>query len=198
MDKYKIFLIVSILGVLVWSRIWTIHPDYWLLENLPVFAAFIVYILLLRYIQLSNFSYTLIAIYLILPLVTSRYGVSSVPIGHTLGEWLGSTRNLYDKLTHFAFGFLWVYPIKEYVQYLNKGKSKWDYYIPLITIIAAGALYEIFEWIAAISVNPVLANQFYGSQGDIFDTQKDMAIATIGALSAIALIYFYEKFRKTA
>jgi len=196
MTKYRLFLLVFFISTWIWSGINPPSYSYWLLENVPVFAAVLLFILLKDRIELSDLSYTLIVLYFITPLITFHYGVTSVPVGFYLGKLFATSRNLYDKVVHFAFGFFWFYPIQEFVRNINKGKSKWDYYIPLCTIVSGGAIYEIFEWVAAVTINPTLARQFYGMQGDIFDTQKDMAIALIGALTAMLVIVLLRKYKK--
>ena len=138
MSKYKIILLVIFILALVWSGIRPpASQQYWLLENSPLFLAILVFVLLELYFKLkiSNFSYTLIVLYLILPLIASHYGVTGVSFGEILGNWIGSTRNMYDRLTHFAFGFLGFYPVYEFVVSVNKKESLWNYYIPLETIM---------------------------------------------------------------
>lgn len=196
MNKYKLILLIIFAIILVWSGIHPISPAYWLLENSPIFFALLVFIIFDRYFKLSNFSYTLIAIYIIFPLATSHYGVTGVPFGHTLGELLGTTRNMYDRLTHFSFGFFSFYPIYEFVLSINKEDTARSYIVSLETILAFSAIYEIFEWIAAVTVNPILAASFYGSQGDIFDTQKDMGIAALGAIFAMCIVFLLRRYRK--
>lgn len=197
MNKYKLILLIIFIAVLVWSGI---NPPAgradWLLENSPIFVAILAFIILIRYIKISDFSCTLIVIYLVFPLIASHYGVTGVSIGETIGHWLGTTRNMYDRLTHFAFGFLGYYPIQEFVMSINKKEGLWNYYIPLEIVMASSALYEIFEWLAAVTVNPILAASFYGSQGDIFDTPKDMANAAVGALCALVIIFLYRKYKQ--
>jgi putative membrane protein len=197
--KYKIFLLVIFIAALVWSAI---NPPAgrsdWLLENSPIFAAMIVFILSVRYIKISNLSYTLIVIYLMFPLVAAHFGVTGVSLGNTIAHFIGTTRNMYDRVEHFLFGFLLFYPVQELVMFFKKDKEEsiWNYYIPLETIIAFSALYEIFEWVAAITVNPILAAAFYGSQGDIFDTPEDMANAVVGALAMMFIVFLYQKYGK--
>ncbi len=198
-DKYKIFLLGVFVVALILS---SINPPAggadWLLENSPLFAAIIAYVLSVHYLKISNKSYTFIVIYLMFPLIASHYGVTVVSLGNTIGHIIGTTRNMYDRLTHFLFGFLLFYPIQELVMFIKNEKKEtfWNYYIPFETIVAFSAGYEIFEWIAAVTVNPVLRAAFYGSQGDIFDTPEDMANAAIGALSIMLIIFLYRKYGK--
>jgi putative membrane protein len=197
MNKYKLFLLIVFIAVLIWSGI---NPPVgradWLLENIPIFAAMIIFSIFAYRLKLSSFSYTLIVIYLMLCLIASHYGVAGVPWGNTLGRFLGTTRNMYDRLVHFMFGFLGFYPIHEFVIYINKKESIWNYYIPLIIAMASTAVYEIFEWLAAVTVDPVLAASFYGAQGDIFDTQEDMAMVGTGAICALIIVFLFQKYRK--
>jgi putative membrane protein len=197
MSKYKLFLVLVFVAALIWSGINPpIGQSDWLLENSPLFVSVIALVIFARYLRLSDFSYTLIVIYLMFPLISSHYGVSGVPGGENIGHLFGSTRNMYDRLTHFLFGFLLFYPIQELLIHFNKKEGGWDYYIPFETIVAFSAIYEIFEWLASITVNPVLATSFLGSQGDVFDTQKDMWMAALGALCAMFITFLYRKYRK--
>ena len=196
MSKYRIFLITIFIIALVLSAI---NPpagrDDWLLENIPIFMAMAIFIFSFNHLKFSNFSATLLIIYLLFPLTASHFGVTGVPLGKIIGDIMGTTRNMYDRLTHFMFGFLCYYPAWELVKNINKRENIWNYYIPLETIFALSAIYEIFEWLAAITVNPVLAASFYGSQGDIFDTPKDMATAAVGAIIAMVLTYLYNRYK---
>jgi len=198
MTLYKKILITAFIALFTWSIInpvLTYH--YWFLETSPILIAILVFILFGRYFKLSDTSYALIVLYLALPLIASHYGVEGVPFGKTLGHWLGTERNMYDRLEHFTFGLIATFPIRDIVLYIMQKRNFWSlYYIPLETVISLSAIYEIFEWVAAVTVNPVLAGLFYGSQGDIFDTPKDMAVATIGALIAITLTFIYHYYKK--
>jgi putative membrane protein len=198
--KYKLFLLTVFLAALIWSGI---NPPSgradWLLENSSIFLAMLVFVISVRYIKLSNLSYTMIVIYLMFPLVAAHFGVTGVSLGNAIGHFIGTTRNMYDRLTHFLFGFLLFYPVQELVMHFNKNSEKesfWNYYIPIESILAFSALYEISEWVVAVTVNPILAASFYGSQGDIFDTPEDMANALVGALCIMLLVFLYRKYWK--
>ena len=121
MNKYKWIFSGAFIVALIWSGI---NPPAgnadWLLENIPIFVAIIAFIFLARFIKMSDFSYTLIIIYLVFPLLTSHYGVSGVPFGNEVSHFLGFSRNMYDRLTHFLFGLLWFYPIYETLVYFTK------------------------------------------------------------------------------
>jgi putative membrane protein len=198
MNKYKWILLIAFILILTWSGI---HPPAgnpdWLLENSPIFGAILVFVALARFIKMSDFSYTLLFIYLLFPLATSHYGVTGVPFGSTISHFFGFSRNMYDRLTHFLFGFLLFYPIYDLVLNITKKENGWSYYFPIEIIISLSAIYEIFEWLAAITVNPVLGAAFYGSQGDPFDTPEDMACALVGGILAMIIVFYFKKYKKS-
>jgi putative membrane protein len=189
MSRYKLFLIGVFLVAWVWSGINPVYPHDWWLENYLVFIFVPIVLLLARYFKLSNASYTLITIYMILHVIGSHYTYSEVPFGDTLAHWFGTERNMYDRLVHFAFGFLLAYPIREVFMRLSSAKGFWSYYFPLDLVGAFSALYEIIEWIAARNVDPAAGLAFLGAQGDVWDAQKDMLVAIIGAFLAMFIIF---------
>lgn len=126
---------------------------------------------------------------MIMHVIGSHYTYAEVPFGYRLQEWLGSERNMYDRLVHFCYGFLLAYPVREVFMRLSITKGFWSYYFPLELVAASSALYEIIEWIAARNVDPAAGIAFLGSQGDIWDAQKDMFLAIIGALIAMFIIF---------
>ncbi len=173
----------------IWAAINPIYPHDWLLENYLVFIFVPLIFLLGRYFKLSNASYTLITIFAILHVIGSHYTYAEVPFGYTLEKWLGSNRNMYDRLVHFSFGFLLAYPVREVFLRLSITKGFWSYYFPLDLIAASSAAYEIIEWLTARNVNPSAGLAFLGAQGDIWDAQKDMFVAIIGAFLAMFIIF---------
>lgn len=176
---------------LIWVALAINPPDRqgWMLENLIV-AIFVPAILLIgRYLKLSSLSYTFIALFLVIHFFGAHWTYAKVPFGYTLGHWLGSDRNMYDRLAHFSFGLLFAYPIREAFIRLTGAKGMWGFYFPFDIVLSFSALYEIFEWIAALIVDPVHAASFVGSQGDFWDTPKDMSVAAIGAFIAMVAVF---------
>ncbi len=188
MSKYKIFLILAFLAVWVWAAINPVFSHDWLLENYLVFIFVPLILITGRYFKLSNVSYTLITIFLCLHVIGSHYTYEHVPFGYTLQNWLGAGRNMYDRLVHFSFGFLLAYPIREVFMRLAKVKGFWGYYLPLDLTLSFSALYEIIEWITASSVGSAAGIAFLGAQGDVWDAQKDMLMAGIGAFVSMLII----------
>jgi putative membrane protein len=181
--------LVAFVGV-VWA-ILAIDPvtrTNWLLENalVAVFAPLV--LCTARYFRLSNLSYTLMALYMVLHLVGSHYDYSNVPFGETLGSWFGSNRNCYDRLVHFCFGFLLAYPMREVFHRIAHVRGFWGYFLPLDLTLSLSAIYEIVEWSVAAMADPSAGATYLGAQGDIWDAQKDMALAGLGALIAMTII----------
>lgn len=188
MTRYHKVLLFIFAAVWVWAAI---NPSYrhdWLLENYLVFIFVPIIVLTARYFRLSNVSYGLITLFMILHVIGSHYTYAEVPFGDLLQNWLGASRNMYDRLVHFSFGFLLAYPIREVFLRVTRVKGFWGYYLPFDVTLAFSAAYEIIEWIAAANVDPSAGLAFLGSQGDIWDAQKDMTLAGIGALLAMIVI----------
>ena len=188
MTRYQKILIAAFLVAWVWAAIHPKFPHDWLLENYLIFAFVPIIILSGWYLKLSNLSYTLITVFMILHLIGAHYTYSDVPFGFTLQEWLGANRNMYDRLVHFSFGFLLAYPVREVFMRVARVKGFWSFYLPFDLVLAFSAVYEILEWLMASRVDPAAGLAFLGSQGDAWDTQKDMLSAGVGALLAMLLI----------
>lgn len=108
--------------------------------------------------------------------------------GMTLNSWLGFEGNHFDRLAHFSYGLLIAYPIREVFLRFVRVRGFWGYFLPLDFTMSTSAFYEILEWATAAIVGSTASNDFLGSQGDIWDAQKDMALASLGALIAMTTI----------
>ncbi|KKT74082.1 MAG: hypothetical protein UW71_C0036G0006 [Parcubacteria group bacterium GW2011_GWB1_44_7] len=91
--------------------------------------------------------------------------------------------------TLFSFGFLLAYPIREIFVRITRVKGFWGYYLPLDVTLSFSAIYEIIEWLAVLNVGSAAGIAFLGAQGDIWDAQKDMLVAGLGALLAMLIIF---------
>lgn len=188
MKKYHIVLIVVFLAVWTWAAINPVFPHDWLLENYLVFIFVPLILILGHYFKLSKVSYTLLTLFMILHIIGSHYTYEHVPFGNVLKDWFHSDRNMYDRLVHFSFGFFLFYPIREVFMRIARAKGFWGYWLPIELTGAFSAVYEIIEWLAARNVDPAAGLAFLGSQGDIWDAQKDMGIALVGAVVAAFVI----------
>ncbi len=197
MSRYKLFLLLSFVVAWLLAAYHPTYPHDWLLENYLVFLFVPIILISGRYLKLSNLSYTLITIFMILHVIGSHYTYAEVPFGYTLQHWLGASRNMYDRLVHFSFGFLLAYPIREVFMRVAHSKGFWSFYLPLDLTLSFSAVYELIEWWTARSVDPAAGLAFLGSQGDVWDAQKDMGSAGLGALIAMIItaiiIAYYDK-----
>ena len=188
MTRYHKILIATFLVAWVWAAIHPKFPHDWLLENYLIFVFVPIIILSGWYLKLSSLSYTLITVFMILHLIGAHYTYAEVPFGFTLKEWLGASRNMYDRLVHFSFGFLLAYPVREVFMRVARVKGFWSFYLPFDLILAFSAAYEITEWLVASRVDAASGLAFLGSQGDVWDTQKDMLVAGMAAMLALLVI----------
>ncbi len=188
MSRYHLFLLATFAAFWIWAAINPLYPDGWLLENYLIFLFVPIILIIGRYFKLSNVSYTLITVFMIMHVIGSHYTYAEVPFGYTLQDWTGADRNMYDRLVHYSFGFLLAYPVREIFMRVSKTKGVWSYYLPFELVLAFSGLYEIIEWLAAARVDPAAGLAFLGTQGDIWDAQKDMLLASIGSLFAMCFI----------
>lgn len=188
MTRYHALLLGVFAAVWIWAAIDPVYPHDWLLENYLVFI-FVPFILLTaRYFRLSNLSYTLITVFMLMHVVGSHYTYAEVPFGATLQHWLGAQRNMYDRLVHFSFGLLLAYPLREVLMRVAKVRGLWSYWLPFALVLAFSDAYEIIEWLVAARVEPSAGLAFLGAQGDVWDAQKDMAVAAVGAAISLLVV----------
>ena len=168
-------------GVWIVTAIHPVFPADWLMEN--VLVALFVTALVVTYhrFPLSDLSYILITLFLTLHAVGAHYTYAEVPLGYWMKDWFGFQRNHFDRLVHFSFGLLMAYPVREMFLRVASARGFWAYYLPLDVMLAFSAVYEIIEWLAAVGVAPEASDAYLGTQGDIWDAQKDMLAAGTGA-----------------
>jgi putative membrane protein len=154
----------------------------WVLENLLAVAAVAVLIGTYRAFPLSDLSYVLIALFMTFHAVGAHYTYSDVPLGFWMRDTFGFARNPFDRVVHFSFGLLMAYPIREVFLRVANARGFWAYYLPLDVTLAFSALYEIMEMVIATLVAPGTGDAWLGTQGDVWDPQKDMGLAALGAL----------------
>ena len=146
-----------------------------------------------RVLPLSRASYTMIMLFLLLHAVGAHYTYSLVP----WAEWVravgiaidpaGMSRNHFDRFVHLMYGLLLAYPIREVLLRVAAPRGFWGYCFPVALTLSTSALYELAEWGIATTFGGDLGMAFLGSQGDVWDAQKDMALAGLGALVAMAI-----------
>jgi putative membrane protein len=137
----------------------------------------------------------MIFVFLALHTIGAHWTYSLVPYdqalhtisGHSFNELVGWQRNHYDRIVHFAYGLLLAYPIRELFLRVARVTGFWGYFLPVILTMATSMFYELVEWGAAEVFGGDLGMAFVGAQGDVWDAQKDMWLATLGALTAMGI-----------
>lgn len=167
----------------------SIHPydrRDWLLENALVVLGIGILLALRRRLPFSRISYTLIFLFLCLHELGAHYTYAKVPYQ----EWfpaLAGGRNHFDRLVHFLYGLLLAYPIREIFLRVAEVRGFWGYFLPLDLTMSTSMLYELIEWLASEVFGGDLGAAYLGTQGDVWDAHKDMALASLGALIAMIL-----------
>src|ERR1044071_5417492 len=165
----------------------------WFLENIPVLIALVVLVATYRWCPLSNVSYLLLTIFLVLHAVGAHYTYSEVPIGNWVRDHFHLKRNHYDRVVHFTFGLLLTYPVREALNAKTGIRGFWSYALPAHVIIGWSGLYEIVEGIVAQLTSPELGAAYNGTQGDIWDAQKDMGLAALGAVICMVTAFAFSR-----
>ncbi len=196
MKKYDIFLIIAFIAVWTWAAINPHYRDDWLLENFLVLAGVIATLFSFKYFRLSRLSYSLVTLYLILHIIGSHYSYPEVPFGYTLQDWVHGGRNMYDRLVHFSYGLLLSYPTMDVFKKVSSARGFLSYYIPIEMTLAVSALYEVGEWLTSIFIHQSAGVAFVGAQGDMWDAQKDMLLAGVGAALAMIILALFRKIRR--
>lgn len=154
----------------------------WFIENLLVFATVGLLVGTYRIFPLSDMSYILITLFMSLHTIGSHWTYSEVPLGFWIRDTFGFSRNHFDRIVHFSFGLLMAYPIREIFLRIASVRGFWAYYLPFDVTLAFSGAYEIMEWLIASLISSEAGDAWLGTQGDIWDAQKDMGLAATGAL----------------
>jgi putative membrane protein len=180
----RAFLIALGLYVLFWIAL-AIHPvdrGDWFLENLLVFVTATVLGSTCRRFRFSNASYLLILLFLTFHTIGAHYTYAKVPAGFWMQNWFHLQRNHYDRVIHFSFGLLLLYPMRDLLMHSAGARPRWATWLSVVALAALSSFFEIVEAIVAQVVHPDLGAAYLGIQGDMWDAQKDMASAFLGAL----------------
>lgn len=186
----KTLLIQTILFsiVLIWSGIKPYDQTLWFLETIPVIIGVFILIISYRKFQFTTLTYTFIFIHCCILFIGAHYSYAREP----LFEWIKATfeldRNNYDKVGHFAQGFIPALITREiFIRLKIIAQKAWIPFLTVCVCLSISALYELFEWGVAVLIKQS-ADDFLGMQGYEWDTQSDMLCALIGAACALILL----------
>ena len=192
-SKFKFVLLAIFIIAVLGSAINPLSGENWFLELLPVIIFVPFFIYLGERFRISDGAYFLIFVYMLMPVVQAHYGVGYVPIGFELSSWFDTTRNVFDRFTHFFYGFLLYYPLYEMVKNEIGSRVFMNYMIPAALLLGMASVYEILEWLVFEISGPRLALLFIGAQDDFYDTPKDMAMTFMGVFLIITIILISKK-----
>lgn len=188
----QLALILLLAAAVVLANIAQPYPDLAPLQHIPTVLLVLATPPLLRRFPLSDGAVGALVAFFLLHTLAGRYTYSNVPYdawarlltGHDISSTFGLVRNDFDRLVHFSFGLLWVAPFAQAMQ-RHAGLSRGAGVMMAFLFIGAfSAVYEIFEWQLTLLAPPGLAADYNGEQGDPWDSQKDMAMAILGAAVA--------------
>ncbi len=182
--------ILAALYFIIWA-ILAIDPvmrDVWWAENIPVMAVFALLVATFRKFRFSNTAYVLMSVWLVLHTIGGHYTFAHVPFDF-ITDLFGHERNHFDRLGHYSIGF-YAFPVAELLTRKGQAKPVVVSLFGLFAIMALAAGYEIIEWWYAALAGGDAGIEFLGSQGDIWDAQKDMLADTLGAVTALIIFHF--------
>jgi putative membrane protein len=175
------------------TLIGTSDINNWILENTLVFLFLGFLIFSYKKYQFSDLSYLLICIYLCLHVYGSQYTYAENPFGYWLKDQFHWERNHYDRIVHFSFGFLLAYPMRELFLSWLKFPVWVAWVLPIEITLSVSGFYELIEWAVADVFFKSQGDAYLGTQGDIWDAQKDMFLATLGAILATSIVSSIKK-----
>ena len=187
-ERTHVALLATVIAVMLWSA-WGPHDRFtWWLEVTPGLVGLAILLATYRRFRFTTLCYTLIALHICVLCVGGHYTYARVPFFDWLRPIFAWQRNNYDRLGHFMQGFVPAIIAREILIRCGVlARQNWLPFLVLAICLAISALYELIEWWTAL-LSGAAANDFLGSQGDVWDTQADMCVALIGATAALLLL----------
>ena len=187
MKKYTALLILFFIGFILSG----IQPhDYftWILEVFPAIVAILILIITFKKIQFTDLTYIFILVHCYILFIGGHYTYAQVPLFDWIKDVFHQSRNNYDKVGHFAQGFIPALVVRElFVRFEIVKPGKWLSFLTVCVCMTISACYELFEWLVAI-LSGQSSEAFLGTQGDPWDTQSDMLFALIGAVCMVLFV----------
>ena len=197
--KIKLTIIIALFLFTCITCINPVYPKNQLLQHLGTLIVSIILFVDLKKNKLSLFAFSFVAIFILIHVIGARWIYSFVPYNDFFNNYFGInihesfdfTRNHYDRLVHFAFGGLF-FPLL-FEGFFNKYKNKMlALLLAWLSLQCFSMVYEVFEWLLTVFMDPKIAEDYNGQQGDMFDAQKDMALAMMGS-NLLVVYYIFKK-----
>ena len=198
-DRYPLALLVAFVAIFAALAVAPWYRQDWLLENLLVFIAVPLLAKNYRRLRFSNFAYTCLFVFFVLHEIGAHYTYSEVPWREWLATLTGGDaaalagRNHYDRFVHFCYGLLLMPAARELIEARMSPQGLWRWLMPLLFMMSHSVIYELVEWLAALVFGGELGVAYLGTQGDVWDAQKDMALAASGAALGLLLVALRSK-----
>jgi putative membrane protein len=172
-------------AVLIWSGIRPHDYFTWVLEVSPAVTALVLLSAIYKRFRFTNFAYTLILLHCIVLMVGGHYTYAEVPLFNWIRDYYGLQRNSYDGVGHFMQGFVPAIIAREVLLKASPLKrGKWLTFVVICIVLAFSAFYELIEWWISLLTGSK-GDAFLGTQGDIWDTQKDMVLCLAGSILSL-------------
>lgn len=190
MEQRKFIGVLAVICAAVWivTAIRPLDRQAWVLENILLVLFVVTLSFAHRRLQLSNASYLFIALFVLLHIVGAHYTYAKMPLGLWAKNFFGFSRNHFDRVAHFGFGFFLAFPVRELLRRFSGIQRAWSFWIPIAVILAVSGFFEILESIVADVIAPGKGVDWLGGQGDEWDAQNDMLSALLGALSMMSVV----------
>jgi putative membrane protein len=188
-NHFAKFVCGALAVIIIPSAIGANSPRTWILENVLVAIVIGGLALTYRRLVLSDLSYALLTLYCGLHEAGAHYTYARTPAGEWLKPWFHTPRNDYDRVVHFAFGFLVAYVVRELLVRAVGVRGRWVYRLTILIIAGFAAIYEMLEaWITVLS-SPDTGGEFLSTQGDPWDSQKDMFMSSLGSGLMMLIVF---------
>lgn len=186
---HKLLLMLAVFfAVLVWSGVKPHDRFTWVLEVFPAVAAAILLAATYRRFEFTTMAYFLILLHSIILMVGGKYTYAEVPLFNWIRDTYYLARNSYDGVGHFAQGFIPAIVAREILLRTSPlKKGGWLFFIVVCITLALSAFYELIEWWVSLATGSA-GDAFLGTQGDVWDTQKDMALCLVGSIVSLATL----------
>lgn len=187
--------IYGVVFIVCWVLAWqgTIDRENFYIENILVVVSLAVLVISYKYFRFSNLGYTFILLFLLLHIYGAQYAYTANPAGAWLQQHFGLTRNPYDRIVHFSFGFLLAFPAMDMIRNKWQVTGRLSWYLPVELIFALAAAFELVEWAVADIIFPAHGASYVATQGDPWDAQKDIFVAVAGAVIILFLVWIVKK-----
>ena len=188
-ERRELQVLLAIFAVVtIWSAIRPYDVADYVLELVTPLGGAVLLVITARWYRFTPLAYRLMFLEGLILLVGAHYTHERVPLFEWLRDPMGWERNHYDRFAHFAVGFLLAVPFRELILRFARTTSGAASVLAAVSVMALACFYEITEWWIAAAASPGIGAAYLGSQGDIWDAQKDMLLDSIGGIVSMVLL----------